>query len=126
MDLSANTLSNLKLYSHKFSTAQPFKYVVIDNFFDESTVLGLSKDFPPFNPNNALNEYGKPGPKCTYEDLESISSFYANFDVYVRSPAFLRYISILSGIDGLKIDKNMYGGGTHENISGAELDLLLI
>ena len=105
-----------------FNNAKPYKHLVIDEFLEPQIAEGLLKDFPIFNPNTSLNEFGKPGPKCVINDIKSISHNYENFYEFINSENFLLHISKLTGIGNLLPDPQMYGGGTHENIEGAELD----
>src|SRR5258708_1555574 len=43
----------------KFSKARPFPHIVIDDFFEAEKAERLLDDFPPFDPLNAKNEFGK-------------------------------------------------------------------
>ena len=101
-----------------------------DTYTGNETILipliELLKDFPIFNPNASLNEFGKPGPKCVINDIKSISHNYENFYEFINSENFLLHISKLTGIGNLLPDPQMYGGGTHENTEGAELDCHII
>jgi 2OG-Fe(II) oxygenase superfamily len=54
--------------------------------------------------------------------IETLSPSYAAVADYLRSEAFLKLMSDLTGIPNLLPDVNMYGGGTHENRHGQELD----
>src|SRR5690606_14149477 len=47
---------------------------------------------------------------------------YATLDRGLRSPEFLNLLSRISGIPNLLFDPHYYGGGTHENLHGMELD----
>ncbi|HUK08242.1 MAG TPA: 2OG-Fe(II) oxygenase [Stellaceae bacterium] len=54
--------------------------------------------------------------------LKDISPFYARIYEYALSPEFLVAMSAITGIPDLLADPRMYGGGTHENVHGQELD----
>jgi 2OG-Fe(II) oxygenase superfamily len=109
-------------YRKEFATARPFPYVVIDEFFSTVPAERLLEDFPPFNPANALNEFGEVGRKAAIADIRKISPFYAKVYDYIASPDFLEVISRITGIPELVHDYRMFGGGTHENLEGQELD----
>src|SRR5690606_11797124 len=44
-------------------------------------------------------------------------------NAYLNSPGFLKAMSAITGIPDLLPDPAMYGGGTHENVEGQELDV---
>ena len=44
---------------------------------------------------------------------------------YLRAPDFLAVLSGITGIPNLLSDPNFFGGGTHENLHGQELDALV-
>jgi hypothetical protein len=117
--LNEEICTNLR---NKFNQAKPYKYCVIDNFLKDSAADTLLNDFPAFNNKNSLNESGVPGPKSVINDIKSISKNYELFYSIINSEDFLTYVSSITGIENLISDPNMYGGGTHENIEGAELD----
>lgn len=109
-------------YKNQFESAQLHHHVCIDDFFDRSIADELLEQFPPFDNKKALSESGEPGPKCVHTDIKSLGSIYSDLHDYIRSQTFLNTISDLTGISDLLPDPNMYGGGTHENLNGAELD----
>lgn len=106
----------------KFDSAQPFKHIVIDGFFKTDFAEALLRDFPAFDPKRALNEFGDVGKKAVNERIETLSSSYAAVADHLKSETFLRLMSDLTGVPDLLPDINMYGGGTHENRHGQELD----
>jgi hypothetical protein len=109
-------------YRREFGEARPFPHVVIDGFFSVVPAERLLEDFPPFKPENALNEFGEVGRKATIADIRSVSPFYGEVHDYIASGEFLEVISQITGIAGLVHDYQMFGGGTHENLEGQELD----
>ena len=110
-------------YRSEFRSAQPFPYVVIDDFFEPREAEQLLAEFPPFDPENAKNEFGHVGRKAVVPDLRKISSFYASVYDYIASQEFLTFVSEATGIPDLLHDEQMFGGGTHENLEGQELDV---
>jgi len=109
-------------YHKQFDTALPFRHVVIDYFFEPDSARRLLADFPPFHPDNARNEFGGVGRKAVIQDISRISPFYAEVYRYIASKDFLDFISTITGIPSLIHDEQMFGGGTHENLEGQELD----
>lgn len=109
-------------YKNQFADALPFRHVVIDSFFEPDHAERLLADFPVFDPENAKNEFGEVGRKATVADIRKISPFYADVYRYVGSRDFLDFVSELTSIPELLHDEFMFGGGTHENLEGQDLD----
>lgn len=105
-----------------FARREPFRHVVIDDFLDPAYAERLLHEFPPFERGNAHNEAGELGGKSTVERIRDLGPSYAALDDLIQSPDFLDLISRVTGIPGLLYDPYYFGGGTHENRSGQDLD----
>jgi len=106
----------------QFERREPFRHVVIDGFLDEAFAARLLADFPAFERSNALNEAGEVGNKAVVEKIRAIARSYAALDDLVKSQDFLDLVSCITGIPGLLYDPWYFGGGTHENRNGQDLD----
>jgi Rps23 Pro-64 3,4-dihydroxylase Tpa1-like proline 4-hydroxylase len=122
MYINPNLPNSPSHYREIFQNNKPFKYVVIEDFLSNDLAQILLKDFPSFDPKKALNEIGQVGRKAVHENLSEISDNYQQLANYLNSLEFLKTISQLTGIEGLINDETFYGGGTHENLHGQELD----
>jgi Rps23 Pro-64 3,4-dihydroxylase Tpa1-like proline 4-hydroxylase len=120
--VSPAVIEQASLLQQKFESARPFKHLVIEGFLNTDVAESLLLDFPAFDPKRALNEFGEVGKKAVNEHIESLSPSYAAVADYLKSAAFLKLMSDLTGIPNLLPDADMYGGGTHENRHGQELD----
>jgi len=109
-------------YREAFLHAQPFKHVIIEDFFEPSFADRLLEDFPSFDPKLAINEAGQVGKKGVNTNIKEISPTYKELYEALGSAPFLELVSQLSGIPDLILDPHMYGGGTHDNHHGQELD----
>lgn len=107
----------------QFQQAKPFRHVAIDNFLSTADCDALLRDFPAFDTKGAMNELGQIGRKAVVEHVSDISPFYRSFYKYINSGGFLSAMSSLAGIDDLIADKTLFGGGTHDNLSGQGLDV---
>lgn len=105
-----------------FIHAKPFRHVVIEDFFDPGFADRLLEEFPTFDKRLALGETGEVGGKAVNTKIATIGPAYEELYRLLSSAPFLEYVSRLSGIDHLILDPAMYGGGTHENLHGQELD----
>lgn len=121
--ISKAVLARTAEYRQAFQSAQPFKHVCIDEFFTKTTAEAALRDFPPFDREFAVNEFGEYGGKAVVSNIQEISPFYSKLYAYLMSQPFLEAMSALTGIDGLHGDPRLYGGGTHENLNGQTLDV---
>lgn len=120
--ISQNVLNRVEQYREEFLSAEPFRHVVIDDFLEPAGAEQMLRDFPAFDPAKALNEMGEVGNKAVFENIADLSPFYRRLAEHVESREFLDTISALTGVEGLLSDPTHFGGGTHENLHGQELD----
>jgi len=121
-ELSEAVVRRADEYRQAFLRAQPFQHVVIEDFLDPPFAERLLLEFPRFDPNLATNEVGHAGGKAVNTRIREISPAYEKLYEVISARPFLDFVSRLSGIPDLILDPKMYGGGTHENLHGQELD----
>ncbi|HLM97924.1 MAG TPA: 2OG-Fe(II) oxygenase [Bryobacteraceae bacterium] len=121
-EVSSEVVRNADAYRHAFLHRDPFKHVVIESFFEPSFAERLLADFPSFNPRLATNELGLTARKAVNTNIREISPVYQQLYEAIGSKPFLDLVSRISGISDLILDPRMYGGGTHDNQHGQELD----
>ena len=109
-------------HAARFSRGDPFRYVVIDDFFEAGYAARLLREFPPFERGNSRNENGDVGNKSTLERIRGIGPAYVALDDMIRSDGFLDLVARLTSIPDLLYDPWYFGGGTHENREGQDLD----
>ncbi|MDJ0653510.1 MAG: 2OG-Fe(II) oxygenase [Xanthomonadales bacterium] len=107
---------------NEFLTASPFRHVVIDPFFDAGFADRLEQAFPAFDEQLATNEDGYAGGKCVHEDVASLGGPFQTLDRLVECHGFRNLISTITDIPNLIYDPAYYGGGTHDNRHGQDLD----
>lgn len=120
--ISAHVRERASEHAERFARREPFRHVVIDDFFAPEYAARLLAEFPPFERGNARNENGELGNKSTIEKIRGLGTAYATLDDVVRSKPLLDLIGRITGIDDLLYDPWYFGGGTHENLSGQDLD----
>jgi hypothetical protein len=106
----------------RFQRRDPFRHVVIDEFLDKEACTRLLAEFPPFETGNARNEAGELGNKSTVEKIRGLGNAYAALDDLIQTHEFLELIGKITGIPNLLYDPWYFGGGTHENRHGQDLD----
>ena len=105
-----------------FTRAQPFPHFTFDGLLDDAYFRRLQQEFPPFDPANALNDFGKPGGKAVCSRPAQIGPAYAELDSLFQDRQFLSWMGRATAMEDLLYDPDYYGGGTHENLSGESLD----
>jgi len=120
--IDPRTVARADDYAAAFARREPFRHVVIDGFLDADYAAQLLQDFPPFERGNARNEAGELGGKSTVERIRELGPSYASLDDLIQSRVFLDFIGRITGIPALLYDPYYFGGGTHENRSGQDLD----
>src|SRR5262249_26453845 len=114
----------LQMFAHqqRFRDAAPFPHISFDGFLREDFARELLDNFPKFNPDRAKNELGEVGRKAVNTNVRDLPEPFRRLDDLVQSADFLQLISGITGIPDLLYDPEYVGGGTHENLSGQELD----
>ena len=120
--LSAPVVENADSYRQVFTSSLPFRHISIDNFLETGFAESLLAEFPSFDRNLAVNEAGATGGKSVNTKIREISPAYQELYAFISSGPFLEFMSRISGIPDLLLDPKMFGGGTHENRHGQELD----
>jgi hypothetical protein len=115
-------LGDLAVLRERFQAARPFRHLCLDGFLLPDLAEQALADFPAFDPALAINELGRAGGKAVNTRMAGISPFYRRLYDHLFSQDFLDTMSAITGIDGLIGDPTLYGGGTHENLHGQELD----
>jgi hypothetical protein len=106
----------------RFEQAQPFRHLVLDDFLVPGFAAELLAQFPSFERGSAIAEDGSASLKSTVERIRDLGSAYSRLDDLVKTRGFLDYIGAITGIPGLLYDPWYFGGGTHENRHGQDLD----
>lgn len=120
--LAAPHRADLPALCSRFDAARPFRHLVLDGFLDDAFARDLLAQFPPFERGNARAEDGSLGNKSTVERIRELGPAYAALDDLVQSRGFLDWLSAVTGIPDLLYDPWYFGGGTHENRNGQDLD----
>lgn len=120
--ISENVAQRADEFRDAFLHAAPFKHGMIEGFFEPAFAERLLAEFPSFDPKLALNEMGQVGGKAVNTAIREISPAFKELYETIGSKPFLDLMSQLSGIPDLIMDPKLYGGGTHDNRHGQELD----
>jgi len=117
-------------YGPLFSQSRPFRYVVIDEFFEEGAIEYLHSLFPgseedvwksPDNIHTVKKKVLKKGPYGIKE--QSLDGEARQCLRYLNSGTFVKFLGELTGIKGLCPDPYLHEGGFHLSGNGSKLDI---
>jgi Rps23 Pro-64 3,4-dihydroxylase Tpa1-like proline 4-hydroxylase len=120
--VSRRVLDSAPDHARAFQQGQPFRHVVIDQFLTSEFCHRICEQFPEFKAEHAINENEQVGGKATREKVRSLGPAYMEADDLLQSPGFLALIEQITGVGQLQYDPFYFGGGTHENRAGQDLD----
>lgn len=120
--VSAGVLESLPSLAGSFRAGQPFRHVVIDDFLAPDFCRDICEQFPEFSEAHAMNENRQVGGKATRESVRSLGPAFELADDLVQHPDFLALVEGITGVRQLHYDPWYFGGGTHENRQGQDLD----
>ncbi len=105
-----------------FIHADPFSYVCIDDFLQDSIAASLSENFPSLTQMDILY-HGLNENKGEHSSFESLHENFKNLRDELASRNFVRNIEIISGINNLQTINDRYGAGLHQGGNGSFLDI---
>ena len=116
--------SQLEKLSGKYQGASPYPHIVLENFLNYEVLSKCIEEF------NSLNETGG---WITYKHFNEDKRGLNKLDLLpdtikgtineLNSPAFLKFLSNLTGIENLQKDDALEGGGIHQSTRGGFLNI---
>jgi len=110
----------------KFQSAQPFPYMVIDNFLVPEQAEEVARAFPSFEQAremgftfNFVNEQRK----VQITDAGKFPDAIRRLNEAISSPQFMADLEYITGIPRILADEQLSGGGMHLTGSGGRLDV---
>src|ERR1700678_4020272 len=89
---SPPTSQHVDEFRETFLHAQPFRYVVIDDFFANDFAERLLDEFPSFDRRLAISETGEIGGKAVNTRIASIGTAYEELYGFISSQPFLEFV----------------------------------
>ena len=101
-----------------YAAAEPFKHIVLDDFFEREAALCAATAFPPFARTALARAFGARvyGGKLP----EAVPELRRLVDV-LHTERFTRYLEALTGIRDLAPDVGLVGSGIHQGARGSDL-----
>lgn len=106
----------------KYVNAQPYKYVVIENFLQDDVANAMYENFPPMEKLNvkrkSLNEN-----KSEDYHFDRFHPIFTEVRNAINSPEFCRVMDGITGIEGLHTTLDSLGSGVHQGQNGSYVDV---
>lgn len=109
-----------------FHGAQPFPFVVIDDFLKPALALEIMQSYPSYpeacrlgRSFEAVNERGK----VQVTDASSFSAPLRRLNDLLQLPSFGKWLTEITAIENLRSDAELTGGGMHLMRRGSHLDV---
>ena len=82
----------------RYTNANPFPHIVIDNFFDENILNEILKEFPTNLELKGENYNNKAEKKLTLNNIEDLSITTVNFINFLNSSIFVKFLQKITNI----------------------------
>jgi hypothetical protein len=108
----------------KYRSAHPYPHIVLENFLDPELLRQCVVEFKVLNETDGWINY-----KHFNEDKRGLNKFdllpetIKSTITELNSPAFLAFLSSVTGIDNLQKDDGLEGGGIHQSTRGGYLNI---
>lgn len=119
--INPSVYANVEQLSKEFQNAQPYSYLVIDNFLDETIANKLIEDFPKVEEMPKSRDYMF-GNKHELSSLQKSSPYSKILFEEIASNEFQSFISKVTG-ENLFLDVQFHGGGFHQGTNGSFLNM---
>jgi Rps23 Pro-64 3,4-dihydroxylase Tpa1-like proline 4-hydroxylase len=121
---------NKKLYQDEFIReaqkefveAIPFKYVIIDQFLNDSAATQLSNYFPSLSQMN-ISYNGINEKKAEHSNFSELNKLFTQLREELFDQSFIELIQKITGLEHLHLIQDRYGYGLHQGGQGSFLDI---
>lgn len=123
--LFGSWIENLKELNQQFLNADPFPYVVIENFFSQEVYEEILKVFPkPIGPH--WHRYYNPLEiKNALDKMDQLPPLLKDLIHVLNEESFIDLLRSISGIGNLERDPYLHGAGLHSHTCGGKLGMHL-
>ncbi len=112
LNFFGNWTQSIEILKEKYSNAQPFEHIVIDDFLDPIYAEKIYQNFPEIN--ESWHEYKNPiEVKYTYDNVNNLQVEIKNYFYYLSHPEMIKVMQKLTSINDLEYDEFLHGAGVH-------------
>lgn len=109
--------------ARRYATAEPFPHVVIDDFLPVDALEKVAHSFPKAADIDWHRSANPRQQKLAVEDETQISDQARSLLYQLNSATYMKFLEVLTGIDGLIPDPYFAGGGLHQIEPGGYLKI---
>jgi len=110
--------------SKKYQSADPYPHIVLENFLDPAILEKCIAEFNKLNETNGWINYKHYNEdKRGLNKIDLLPETIRNTINELNSPAFLEWLSAITGIRNLQKDDGLEGGGIHQSTRGGYLNV---
>jgi hypothetical protein len=120
LPVNPSHLADVEDLRRRFSSAEPFPLLVLDDFLDARLATALTAEFPPIEEMPRSRDYVF-GNKRELSSIADVGPASQTFNDAVTSPSFARFLSAVTGMT-VFVDPAFHGGGFHQGGEGSYLD----
>ena len=106
-----------------YAAAEPFPYIVMDDFLPEWAASRILEEFPDIHAIDWSKYDHQHSKKMATDDETKMGDFTRSAIHQLNSSLFLEFLQQLTGIDGLIADPYLWGGGLHQITRGGFLNI---
>jgi hypothetical protein len=115
--------SRLTELGKSYRTASVFPHITLDNFLDSDRLRTALADFPPIGGKDWIHYQHVNENKGGLNKRNAIPSSLLSIIDTLNSDEFVKWLSDLTGIENLRADPNLEGGGLHQINPGGFLNI---
>jgi hypothetical protein len=117
-------MAQLPELSKKYQSADPYSHIVLENFLNPAVLDDCITEFNRLNETDGWINYKHYNEdKRGLNKLDLLPETIKGTINELNSPAFLEWLSAITGIKGLKKDDGLEGGGIHQSTRGGFLNM---
>lgn len=107
-------------FATEYQSAEPFPHIAIDNFLSVDMLREIGRNFPPREKAVSFRREQE-NLKFQFMPEDVPYDLTRNLLFALNSEPFLKFLSAMTGIEGLIADPYFTGGGLHETLRGGHL-----
>lgn len=127
---STSTILDLPKWSKKFEelkstyqSASPYPHIMLDEFLEPWAAKNAMEAFPDVSGQGWIHYLHVNEKKHGLNKMDRIPAFLQEVIRFFNSEPFVKELSKLTGIEGLKPDTSLEGGGLHQSRRGGFLNI---
>lgn len=107
----------------EYRTETPFPHIVIDDFLEPASARTAMESFPGVRDEGWIHYVHFNEKKHGLNKMDLLPEYIQTVIAELNSDRFVQWLQRLTGIEGLKADEMLEGGGLHQSLKGGFLNI---